>query len=72
MLLHTRDSLYDRSLEKTSEQLFVNSLRKEFELSPSESQGILSLAKSCLFGEIPSWVNSVFCALQSMPSTGSH
>lgn len=46
-------SLYDRSLEKTPEQLFVNSLRKEYELSPAESNGILELAKRCLFGEIP-------------------
>jgi DNA-binding CsgD family transcriptional regulator len=52
-VLHTRDSLYDRSLEKTPEQVFVNSLRKEFELSPAESQGVLELAKSCLFGEVP-------------------
>jgi biotin operon repressor len=46
-------SLYDRSLEKTPEQLFINSLRKEYELSPAESLGILELAKSCLFGEVP-------------------
>lgn len=52
-MFNTRSSLYDRSLEKTPEQVFVNSLRKEFELSPAESQGILELAKSCLFGEIP-------------------
>lgn len=49
----TNKSLYDRSLEKTPEQLFINSLRKEYELSPAESQGILELAKSCLFGEVP-------------------
>ncbi len=49
----TYSSLYDRSLEKTPEQIFVNSLRKEFELSPAESQGVLELAKSCLFGELP-------------------
>ena len=49
----TSKSLYDRSLEKTPEQLFINSLRKEYELSPAESQGILELAKSCLFGEVP-------------------
>ena len=48
-----RSSLYDRSLEKTPEQLFVNSLRREFELSPAESKGILELAKHCLFGEYP-------------------
>lgn len=45
--------LYDRSLEKTPEQLFINSLRKEYELSPAESLGILELAKSSLFGEVP-------------------
>jgi biotin operon repressor len=45
--------LYDRSLEKTPEQVFINSLRREFELSPAESMGILDLAKSCLFGEVP-------------------
>ena len=49
----TYNSLYDRSLEKTPEQLFINSLRKEFELSPAESQGVLDLAKRCLFGELP-------------------
>ena len=52
-MLHTDKSLYDRSLEKTPEQLFVNSLRHEFELSPAESLGILELAKRCLFGELP-------------------
>ena len=48
-----RGGLYDRSLEKTPEQLFINSLRKEYELSPAESIGILELAKSSLFGEVP-------------------
>ena len=52
-MYHTRKSLYDRSLEKTPERVFVNSLRREFELSPAESSGILELAKSCLFGEVP-------------------
>jgi len=52
-MLHTHSSLYDRSLEKTPEQVFINSLRKEFELSPAESAGILELAKRCLFGELP-------------------
>ncbi len=49
----TNKGLYDRSLEKTPEQLFINSLRKEYELSPVESAGILELAKNCLFGEVP-------------------
>ena len=49
----TNKSLYDRSLEKTPEQSFINSLRKEYELSPAEILGILELAKSCLFGEVP-------------------
>jgi hypothetical protein len=31
----TSKSLYDRSLEKTAEHLFINSLRKEYELSPA-------------------------------------
>lgn len=53
-MYHTFRSLYDRSLEKTPEQVFINSLKSEFELSPAESTGILELAKSCLFGEIPS------------------
>lgn len=52
-MYNTNKSLYDRSLEKTPEQLFINSLRKEYELSPAESGGILELAKSCLFGELP-------------------
>ena len=52
-MYNTRSSLYDRCLEKTPEQVFINSLRKEFELSPAESKGILELAKECLFGEVP-------------------
>ncbi len=32
-MYQTYRSLYDRSLEKTPEQLFINSLKKEFELS---------------------------------------
>ena len=58
-MLHTRSSLYDRVLEKTPEQIFVNSLRKEFELSPAESKGILDLAKSCLFGQGPPPVGKI-------------
>ncbi len=54
-----RNSLYDRSLEKTPEQMFINSLRREFELSPAESKGILELAKSCLFGDIPQSVGKI-------------
>jgi hypothetical protein len=53
-MYHTYGSLYDRSLEKTAEQIFINSLRKEYELFPAESAGILELAQVCLFGEIPS------------------
>ncbi len=52
-MYQTNKILYDRSLEKTPEQLFINSLRKEYELSPAESKGILELAKSCLFGNLP-------------------
>jgi len=52
-MYHTSRSLYDRSLEKTPERVFINSLKSEFELSPAESLGILELAKSCLFGEVP-------------------
>jgi biotin operon repressor len=55
----TRRSLYDRLLEKTPEQIFINSLRSEFELSPAESKGILDLAKSCLFGEVPGSVGKI-------------
>lgn len=55
----TRSSLYDRLLEKTPEQIFINSLRKEFELSPAESKGILDLAKSCLFGQAPQTVGKI-------------
>ena len=36
---------YDRSLEKTPEQLFIGTLRREFELSPAASMGILEAAK---------------------------
>ena len=52
-MYHTHRSLYDRSLEKTPEQVFINSLKSEFELSPAESAGVLELAKRCLFGEVP-------------------
>jgi hypothetical protein len=52
-VFHTRKSLYDRCLEKTPEQVFVNSLRKEFELSPAASKSVLELAKECLFGTVP-------------------
>jgi biotin operon repressor len=52
-MYNTHRSLYDRSLEKTPEQVFINSLRQEFELSPAESSGVLELAKRCLFGEVP-------------------
>jgi biotin operon repressor len=55
----TRRSLYDRLLEKTPEQIFINSLRSEFELSPAESKGVLDLAKSCLLGEVPGSVGKI-------------
>jgi len=58
-MLHTRRSLYDRSLEKTPEKVFINSLRREFELSPAESMGILELAKGCLFGEVPQTLGKI-------------
>ena len=58
-MYHTHNSLYDRCLEKTPEQVFINSLRKEFELSPAESKGVLELARSCLFGELPKTVGKV-------------
>lgn len=63
----TRSSVYNRILEKTPEQIFINSLRKEFELSPAESQGILELAKACLFGQSPQAVGKIkyICASQS-------
>jgi len=55
----TRSSKYDRLLEKTPEQIFINSLRKDFELSPAESKGILDLAKQCLFGQVPLLVGKI-------------
>jgi hypothetical protein len=45
--------IYDRCLEKTPEQLFVGVLRREFELSPAASMGILEMAKEYLFSPIP-------------------
>ena len=65
-MYHTYKSSYDRSIEKTREQVFINSLRKEFELSPAESQGVLDLAQRCLFGEAPSNVGLIrfICASQ--------
>ncbi len=58
-MYHTHRSLYDRSLEKTPEQVFINSLKKDFELSPAESKGVLELAKECLFGEVPATLGKV-------------
>lgn len=58
-MYNTRRSLYDRLIEKTPDQVFINSLRSEFELSPAESKGILDLAKSCLFGEVPGSVGKI-------------
>jgi len=58
-MYNSRNSLYDRCLEKTPEQVFINSLRKEFELSPAESKGILELAKECLFGKVPQSVGKI-------------
>lgn len=66
-MYNTRNSLYNRLLEKTPEQIFINSLRKEFELSPAESKGILDLAKQCLFGHVLQEVGKikVICASRS-------
>ena len=61
----TRSSKFNRLLEKTPEQLFINSLRKEFELSPAESKGILDLAKQCLFGQVPQLVGKIKCICAS-------
>lgn len=58
-MYNTMRSLYDRLLEKTPEQIFINSLRSEFELSPAESKGILDLVKSSLFGEVPGSVGKI-------------
>ena len=58
-MYNTRRSLYDRLLEKTPEQMFINSLRSEFELSPAESKGVLYLVKSCLFGEVPGSIGKI-------------
>lgn len=58
-MYQTYKNVYDRSKEKTREQIFINSLRKEFELSPAESQGVLDLAQRCLFGEVPSNVGMI-------------
>lgn len=51
-MLHTCKCVYNRSLEKTRDQVFINSFRKEFELSPTESQEALDLTQRGLFGEI--------------------
>ena len=45
--------IYDRCLEKTPEQLFIGVLRREFELSPAASLGILETAKEHLFSPVP-------------------
>lgn len=45
--------IYNRCLEKTPEQLFIGVLRREFELSPAASLGILEAAKEHLFSPVP-------------------
>ena len=64
-----RKSLYDRCLEKTPEQVFINSLRKEFELSPAESKSVLELAKECLFGKVPQTVGKQIFICASLKAT---
>jgi len=51
--------IYDRCLEKTPEQLFVGVLRREFELSPAASLGILEAAKEHLFSPLPKTAGKV-------------
>lgn len=51
--------IYDRCLEKTPEQLFVGTLRREFELSPAASLGILDAAKTHLFSSLPTTIGKV-------------
>jgi hypothetical protein len=51
--------IYDRCLEKTAEQLFVGTLRREFELSPAASLGILEAAKTHLFSTLPESIGKV-------------
>lgn len=51
--------IYDRYLEKTPEQLFIGTLRREFELSPAASLGILETAKEHLFSSLPSTVGKL-------------
>ncbi len=49
--------IYDRCLEKTPEQLFIEALRREFDggtlVSPAVSLGILEAAKEHLFSPVP-------------------
>ena len=51
--------IYDRCLEKTPEQLFVGTLRREFELSPAASLGILEAAKTHLFSSLPETIGKI-------------
>ena len=51
--------VYDRSLEKTPDQLFIGVLRREFELSPAASFGILEAAKEYLFSSLPETVGKI-------------
>jgi biotin operon repressor len=51
--------IYDRCLEKTPEQLFIGVLRREFELSPAASLGILEAAKEHLFSPLPATAGKV-------------
>jgi len=51
--------IYDRCLEKTPEQLFIGTLRREFELSPAASLGILETAKEQLFSSLPETVGKL-------------
>ena len=65
--------IYDRCLEKTPEQLFIGTLRREFELSPATSLGILETAKECLFGSLPETTGKIRFICASMKAKhGKH
>ena len=49
--------------------MFVNSLRREYELSPAASKSILELAKECLFGRVPEAVGKQRFICASLKAT---
>ena len=52
-MIGVEDSVVHRRVSKTPEGVFASRLRREYEVSPAVSVGIVELARECLFGSIP-------------------